>query len=178
MRIEKPASHMDQMVRQTRAHLVQLSSMADVKANMLLTASSVVITICLPQLGHSAYQNAFRFLIAACLATALLAAWATYPRLHGNRKVTQKEMDDPGFNLLFFGDFSRMDYSQFEGAFEAALNDPSKSFELQAREIYSLGMFLARKKYRFVRWSYFTFLVGVVGSGITALFPSLLADYL
>ncbi len=178
MRIENPASHMDHMVRQTRAHLVQLSSMADVKANMLLTASSVVITICLPQLGHSNYQGAFRILIASCLATAVLAAWATYPRLHGQRKFTQEELDKPSFNLLFFGDFSRMEYSQFEGALETALNDPSKGFEVQAREIYSLGMFLARKKYRFVRWSYLTFLLGIVGSGVTALFPTLLADLL
>lgn len=42
MEIRQPAGHLDQMVRQTRAHHVQLSAMADAKANMMLTISAIV----------------------------------------------------------------------------------------------------------------------------------------
>ena len=37
MKINQPGAHLDHMMRQTRIHHVQLSSMADIKANMLLT---------------------------------------------------------------------------------------------------------------------------------------------
>ena len=39
MTIHQPGAHLDHMIRQTRIHHVQLSSMADIKANMLLTVS-------------------------------------------------------------------------------------------------------------------------------------------
>ena len=172
MRIDNPAPHMDHMVRQTRTHLVQLSSMADVKANMLLTASSVVVTLCLPHLSDSPFQGALRFLTGACLLTAVLAAWATVPRLHGSKKASQEDVHKQDFNLLFFGDFARMSFEDFEEAFEETLIDPSKTYEAQAKEIYSLGVFLARKKYRFVRWSYASFLIGVIGTGLVGLFTA------
>ena len=78
------------------------------------------------------------------------------------------------FNLLFFGDFVRMPYEEFEGAMEKVLNDPAQLYEAQVREIYALGTFLAKKKYRFLRLAYVTFLVGLLASaatfGATALF--------
>ncbi|MEJ2365307.1 MAG: hypothetical protein P8017_11625 [Deltaproteobacteria bacterium] len=45
MEIKQLGSHIDHLLRQTRMHHAQLSSMADMKANMLLTITSVVITL-------------------------------------------------------------------------------------------------------------------------------------
>ena len=45
MKIEQPATHLDHMIRQTRQHHMQLSSMADLKSNALLTLASIVITL-------------------------------------------------------------------------------------------------------------------------------------
>jgi hypothetical protein len=69
------------------------------------------------------------------------------------------------FNLLFFGDFVRMPYADFEKSMEEILNDPSRAYEAQVREIYTLGLFLATKKYRFLRLAYLTFLSGLLASG-------------
>ena len=49
-KVEKHGSYADHLMRAAQFHLVQLSSMADMKANMLLTMSSVVMTLALPQL--------------------------------------------------------------------------------------------------------------------------------
>ncbi len=54
MPIHEPANYLDQLIRQTRQHHVALSTTADQKANMLLTMSSVVLTLSLPQLGKPA----------------------------------------------------------------------------------------------------------------------------
>ncbi len=37
------------------------------------------------------------------------------------------------------------------------------------RELYTLGMFLATKKYRFVRLAYMSFIVGLLISGLVLL---------
>jgi hypothetical protein len=45
------------------------------------------------------------------------------------------------------------------------MNDPSKVYEWQVREVYTLGLYLANQKYRFVRLAYLTFITGLVVSG-------------
>ena len=45
------------------------------------------------------------------------------------------------------------------------MNDPSRTYEAQVREIYLLGCFLAEKKYRYLRFAYLSFLTGLFASG-------------
>jgi len=51
MKIEHPGQYVDQLLRQTRGHHVELSAMADFKANMMLTVASLVIPL---SMGHRA----------------------------------------------------------------------------------------------------------------------------
>ena len=60
----------------------------------------------------------------------------------------------------------RLDYDQYESAMEDVLNDHAKTYQSMVRELYTLGMFLATKKYRFVRLAYATFILGLFVSGI------------
>ncbi len=59
-----------------------------------------------------------------------------------------------------------MDYPHFEAAMEEMLNDPSRAYEVQVREIYSLGVYLAAKKYPFLRFAYLAFVIGLFASGV------------
>ena len=47
---------------------------------------------------------------------------------------------------------------------ETVMNDPDLTYEVQVREIYTLGQFLAAKKYRYLRLAYFAFIVGLFTS--------------
>ncbi|HWN94256.1 MAG TPA: Pycsar system effector family protein [Methylomirabilota bacterium] len=163
MKILQPGAHLDHMLRQTRIHHVQLSSMADIKANMLLTLAAVVITIAGPHAMKPALRWPALVLIIFCLATVVLAIYAVMPKVR-NRNIETADTGNPMFNLLFFGDFVQMPYAQFEGAMEKILNDPSELYQAQVREIYALGTFLSKKKYRFLRLAYMTFLIGLVAS--------------
>lgn len=172
MRIDKPGQHLDHMLRTTRAHHIQLSSMADLKANMLLTMSAIVITLATPQVLKPDFQWPFVVLIVFSLATIGLAAYAVMPKI----PLTQNDQPAPNvrspqFNLLFFGDFTRLPYSEFETAMEEVLNDPGRVYEAQTREIYLLGIFLARTKYRFLRLAYLPF---IAGAGCSVLLLTLL----
>jgi len=173
MKIEQPGGHLDQMIRQTRASLMQLSSMADSKANMLLTAASVVITLCVPHLGSSAFRIPLVILVGGSLVTALMAAWCNYPRLPSAKHVSLEEARSEDFNILFFGDFSRMPYGQFEQAIGSAFNDQNRAYAIQLREIHALGCFLAKRKYRLVRWCYLSFMTSLICSACLALAQAL-----
>src|SRR5262245_34746105 len=140
MKINQPGAHLDQMLRQTRAHHAQLSAMADVKANMLLAMSSVVITLAIPHLLKPDFKSPLLVLIGFCLVTVGLAAYAVMPKLPLSRKKQPPPgISRPTFNLLFFGDFTRLEYDEFEAAMEEMMNEPTRTYEAQVREIYTLG---------------------------------------
>ena len=164
MTIHQPGAHLDHMLRQTRIHHVQLSTMADIKANMLLTVASLVATFATPNLMNATLRGPVLVLMGSCLLTIVLAIYAVMPRF--SRGDSGKERGSM-FNLLFFGDFVRMPYVEFAEAMEKVLNDPSQLYEAQVREIYTLGTFLAKKKYRFLRLAYVTFLTGLLASAAT-----------
>ena len=175
MKIEQRGSHLDHLVRQTRMHHTQLSSMADMKANMLLTITSVVITLSVRYITEPHLKWAIVVLIAFCLMTIGLATYAVMPKIpFFSKKETSETIRSPGFNILFFADFVRLSYDEFETTMEEVMNDPSLTYQVQIKELYSLGTFLAKKKYRFLRLGYITFIVGAFASAIIGLFSGVL----
>jgi hypothetical protein len=164
-KIEKPASQLDHLMRAVQFHHVQLSSMADVKANMLLTMSTVVLTLCLPQVLNHDHLWPLYILISSCLLTICLATYTVMPKLPPVG-LPPPDIKDPSFNLLFFGDFTRLSQAQFESAMEELMNDSSRAYATQVREIYLLGTFLAKKKYRFLRLGYLAFITGLFAAFI------------
>lgn len=177
MKITSPGAHLDHLLRQTRNHHVQLSSMADLKANILMTLASVVITLSIRYVTDPLLKWTTFVLMAFCLLTIILAAYAVMPKISvglKNSALPKPDVDSPFFNILFFADFLRMDYDEYEENMETVLNDPSKVYEVQVREIYSLGKYLSMRKYRFVRLAYIAFIIGVATSGAVLLLTTLL----
>ena len=81
------------------------------------------------------------------------------------KKKSFKDLDSPFFNLLFFGDFIRMSFEEYEESMENVLNDPNMTYQVQLKELYNLGLFLANKKYRFLKMAYIAFIIGLLVSG-------------
>jgi len=167
MEIKQTAAHLDHMIRQTRAHHVQLSSMADMKANMMLTVAAILIPLSIRFLDDPRLQPAALTMIGFCILTVLLAAYAAMPKVL-SKKGPNKTIDpeDPSFNLLFFGSFTKMNYYDFQNAMEKVMNDHGEVYEKQIKEIYLMGQYLAREKYRFVRLAYISFITGMVISSV------------
>lgn len=170
MKINTPGNEINYLLQQTRVHHMQLSSMADLKANMLLTMASIVVTLAAPQAMKAGSQLPLLVLIGFSLATILLAAYAVMPKLpFTGHNPAVPDVGSPHFNLLFFGDFTGLTYAQFEAEMEKVMNDPSAVYRAQVREIYTLGVFLAEKKYRYLKLAYTTFILGLFASFITLL---------
>ena len=163
--VKQHGSHADHLMRATQFHHVQLSSMADVKANMLLTMSSVVLTLCLPQVLKNNHLWPLYILICFCLLTICLATYAVMPKLPP-ANLPAPDVHSPQFNVLFFGDFTRLSQQQFESSMEEIMNDASRTYGAQVREIYLFGTYLAKKKYRYLRYGYLSFIIGLFAACI------------
>ena len=158
-------------MKQTRAHHVQLSIMADSKANMLLTVATVVITLSVPHLVDPKLRWGMLVLITFSFLTIVLSTYAVMPKLPLMYKPGNKpNIKGPFFNLLFFGSFVRLSLDEFMESMEEVMNDPSQTYEAMAKEVYTLGVFLAHKKYRFIRLSYLAFIFGVFASVMVLIF--------
>lgn len=164
--IHQPGGHIDHLLRQTRMNLIQLSSMADMKSSMLVTVSSVVLTLAAPYLRQSDLQYAAVLLAVFCLLTVILATYAAMPQTPFSVDGRSPDVNSPKFNILFFGDYAGMPYEDYLAAMEEAMDDYRKTYEIQVREVYTLGTFLATRKYRFVRLAYTTFICGLLSSAV------------
>jgi hypothetical protein len=157
----RPSAHLDQLWRQTRAHHVQLSMQADQKANMLITVSTLMITLAVGLSGDSANRLATVVLVVSGTLSVLLAAYATMPRLRPARP-TSTDPADPAWNPLFFGDFTRLKPDQFATVARQINADTDLAYHLMAREVYQLGQYLHRHKFRYLRLAYLVFITGLV----------------
>ena len=170
MNIPNAGGHLDQLIRQTRAHHTQLSSMADVKANMLLTMSSLVITFSLRYLEDPYLRWPIIVLTIFCIITIFNAAYAVMPKVNFQFRPDLEKLD---CNILFFGSFMNLDYDEYVTAMEQILSDPSMAYEAQIREVYELGVFLGRQKYLYIRRAYVSFLTGLMAGGLVLLLAEL-----
>jgi hypothetical protein len=139
--------------------------------------SSVVTTLCLPQLGNVVYRPALAALMLFCLITIYFACYVVMPtRSLSKRPEGDLNLDNPTFNPLFFGDFHTLKFDDYLTVMEETMNNPSLSYEVQLREIYGLGQYLARKKFRMLRYGYMAFLTGF-GSAAIILAVTLVAPF-
>lgn len=173
MEIKNPGGHIDQMIRQTRAHHVSLSSQADQKANMILTIASLIVPLSISFLYDPRTHLAAATMIGFCVLTVLLSAYAAMPKLIlSGRRSQQTSPMAPSFNLLFFGSFIDLDYETYKSSMETMMNDHNDVYEAQIKEIYVIGNYLKTKKYRFVNLAYLTFIMGVLVSSAVYVYKS------
>lgn len=155
--IAQGAGHLDLMIRQTRIHHMTLSITADNKASMLMIAASVVLTLAAREAGGGNSLPA-AILTVFSLASVCLAILAAMP------KIGLGKPEVPSRNLLFFAYFTNLSYEQYLREMEEVMNSPAKTYEMQLREIYEMGQYLKRHKFRFVQAGYSVFLLGLFAS--------------
>lgn len=151
----------DNLLRTAQQHHVALSSMADTKANIIITMSSIVLTLTLGRLNDPDLRVAALILGAFTLLALLLAILAVLPK-YRPPKLNADGTLPPDFNLLFFGHFGMLARERYLQEMAHALARDGSPYATWAADIYSLGVYLAHYKYRYLRLSYLFFLAGFV----------------
>lgn len=163
MHIKEPRQQLDHMLRQTRGNLVSFSQMADTKAHILLSLSSVLLSLSLTQFHDPRFMLAMAGLDVFLLATVYLALLTVVGQVKVfNRK--KRSVSDPDYSPLFFGDYGDLPYDEYVEHFETIMNDSDATYELMLKDIYYAGQYLLQTKYKYIRLAYFCFFAGLVMS--------------
>lgn len=150
----------DNVLRTAQQHHVQLSAMADTKANIIITVTSIVLTLSLGRLADPALRLSVLILASFTLIALLLAILAVLPKYRPLR-LKGDELP-PNFNILFFGHFAELPRERYLAEINKVLMPDGSPYKTWASDIYSLGIYLSHHKYRYLRYSYMFFLTGFV----------------
>lgn len=154
----------DHLLRLFQQHHVQLSTMADSKASMIITVSSIVLTLALGRLNDPEFRYALIVLCLFTLLALLMAVLTVLPKFRGVKPLAGEIPE--GFNILFFGHFTALDPQRYLQEVSQRML-PGRAYETVLMDVYGLGQYLARHKYPYLRWSYLFFLAGFVLACLT-----------
>jgi len=150
------------VLRTTQQHHVMLSMIADQKANIVLGAFLIFITV-----TQSLHADQDKYLLPIIILSvfftlaAIFSLFVITPRF----RSPKREQGQPS-NLLFFGSFSVLQQDEYIDALKEKLQNNEKARALIMKDIYQIGQVL-NKKYTNLRLSYLSLGLGIASSTIT-----------
>ena len=136
---------------------MDLNKMADSKASMIMTASSLIITITLTQYDKLELVTIL-LLSGSGILAVIFSILAIIPPLH----VTDHT------NLFYFRSFSDLSEDEFKNQFLATITDREKLYDAYLHEIYYLGKHRLTRKYGLIRNGLWSLLIGLLGATASA----------
>ncbi len=157
------------MYRTTYRTHVNLSSIADNKANIMLSINAIILSITVSSLLPRFDDNPKLIiptivLLIVCLASVVFATLSTRPKITEG-KFTREDIEKKRSNLLFFGNFYNMELEDFHWGMLEMIKDQDFLYSSMTRDLYWLGKVLA-KKYRYLSICYGVFMYGLIISTI------------
>lgn len=153
------------MFRTTYKTHINLSSIADNKANIMLSINAIIISIVLPQLVPN-FDTTPKLIIptiillVVCLIAMVYATLSTRPKITEG-KFTREDIEKKRSNLLFFGNFYSMKIEDYHWGMTEMIKDSDFLYSSMTRDLYWLGIVLA-KKYRYLSRCYQVFMYGMI----------------
>ncbi|MFC5408169.1 Pycsar system effector family protein [Larkinella bovis] len=164
---KRPDRGIETMFRVTSQNHFQLSAMADNKANIMISVNTIIVSLIVsilirkleewPQLIIPTIM-----LTVSCLVATIFAILATRPNITSGR-FSKEDIHQKQANLLFFGNFHKMDLADYEWGMREMMNDSDFLYSSMTRDIYFLGKVLG-KKYKLLRFAYTIFMFGFAAS--------------
>ncbi|RRO16389.1 Pycsar system effector family protein [Flavobacteriaceae bacterium 14752] len=169
---DNPERSIQTLFRVSLRNHIKLSDIADTKANILLSVNAIIISLALsniiPKLDNPENQHLMLptlVLVAFSVASILLSILATRPNVTSGQ-FTKEQVKNRTVNILFFGNFHKMDFDNYLWGINEIIEDKDYVYEALTKDLYLLGVVLARK-YKLLRLTYTTFSIGIVLSVIS-----------
>ncbi|MHC2990397.1 hypothetical protein OB13_01920 [Pontibacter sp. HJ8] len=156
---QKALKGVETMFRTTMASHLQLSAIADSKANIMISINAIIASIMLSSFIKS-FSNVPHLIIPAfllttvCILTTIIAVLATRPNIK-SRALGAGKID-----LLFFGDYTQLSADVYRSGMRELMQDPDRLYNTMIDNIYLQGKVL-EKKYRLLKLSYTVFWLGL-----------------
>lgn len=166
---QRPERGIETMFRTTYRTHISLSSIADNKANILLSINAIIISIIITKAIEPQLLTDSKFLefplfsiLLVCMSTIIFAILATRPKINSGI-FSREDILDKKTNLLFFGNFHNMDLDDYQWGIDQMMDDAKYLYGSMAKDIYFLGRVLA-KKFQLLRIAYNVFMYGMAAS--------------
>ena len=144
---------------------IDLTSIADNKANIMLSINSILITIAIPTIAPKIIENPSlrfpaAFLILTSIISILFATLATRPGKNLG-KTTHDAINKGKSNLFFFGNFYKMTNQEYMEGLEVVVANEEFLESSIKNDLYYLGKSLGRK-FAMLRITYTVFAIGML----------------
>lgn len=162
---DRPEKGIETMFRITSTNNQRLSDMADKKADILITVNSILLSAILSLLIRKLESNTHLviptiIILVVSAVTLIYAILATRPKIPSG-VFSQQDVDSKNVNLLFFGNFYRMDFDEYKKGMWKVMEDRDFLYGSLVKDVYSQGIVLGRK-YKLLRIAYNVFMFGLM----------------
>ena len=155
---QKASKGIETMFRTTMASHLQLSVMADSKANLMISINAIIASIMISSFLRNIHEVPYLIipsvlLTLVCVFTIVFAVLSTRPNIKTTANPPEKT------DMLFFGDFVHLSSDTYKQGIRNIMRDHDKLYNSMIDNIYQQGMVLA-KKYLLLKLAYTVFMVG------------------
>ena len=173
---ERAIATVFRIMAQNQANLGQ---MADTKSNILISVNAIILSFLIGTLfdkllGDPYLQIPVTILVLVCVLSIVFSILATRPTVSSGT-FTKEDIADKKTNLLFFGNFHKMNLPDYEWGMTEMLGDKVYLYSSMIKDNYFLGVVLA-KKYRYLRVAYNIFMFGLITAMIAFAIAFILPD--
>ena len=153
------------VIRTTQRNNIELTNIADNKANMLLSLNGIMISIAVPLILSNSDKLAGTYLYipaiimaVTCFATMYISAMVLRP---GNFENFRNSLKDKGTaSPFFFGNYFKMKPDEFFFDIKQKLKDTSNLHDYVAQDLFFVGKRLGYKM-QWIRAAFTLFIGGI-----------------
>lgn len=144
---------------------MELTSLADNKANMMISINGIIISIIIAAVAPKLDSNPWLLLpsavfLAGTLVSIIFAILAARPRVNRN-PITLEDLAHSQGNILFFGNFANLDKEHFTDGMLELMQDKMVLYETMIHNIHDLGLVLNRK-FGLLQVAYTSFMIALI----------------
>lgn len=150
------------VMQNTKAYHMHLTVLSDQKANIVIAASSIIISVAFSQLGR--FEGILLYaLMTITLFTTFALLFAILSVAPAFNKASKKmNIDTKGFNPLFFGHYTDVSLEEYHSHMIDVLKDQDKLYDSMILDLYQMGGVLKDQKFKYLSWSYKIFFTGIL----------------
>ena len=176
-KVPEDSTAVDNILRVNHGNQMRLGLMADAKANIMITVASVVFSVAIANLDNELVKWPLLTFAFGCFFALLFAIFAIIPKTDYPKDATGDiDRKSPFLNPLFFGHFAHLPIEEYKDDYAETLMTDDSVYDALAGDIYGQGKVLALRKYKFLNWSYMSFLFGMISAIIVFVLQSPIGD--
>jgi hypothetical protein len=144
---------------------MELTALADNKANMMTSINGIIISIIIAAVAPKLDTNPWLLvpstvILVGTLVSIVYSILAARPRVNTNH-ITLEDLQHSKGNILFFGNFANLDKDQFTEGMLELVQDRQVLYETMIHNIHDIGLVL-KTKFALLKIAYNAFMAALV----------------